>query len=180
MQWALSVKNIFEQWSGKPGFYYFTGVDVLLKLIFPGEDKQGTLLHLCHAITGEHDGIGIDTRLIINIQPPEKKASSFAPHECGGSQGKEKTPDLRLKNNNECNKPYTYKGPEYLAKQFHLQRIHDLPDQHNCNDPEEDVNSNGAFQELIQLIQKQRYQEDINDINPPDLNKTGDKKVSQS
>jgi hypothetical protein len=116
----------------------------------------------------------VKVRRIVNLDFPEKETFTGRPDDTGIPDEQEKLPDLRLKNNNQRDEPDTDKLSEDLTQQLHLEGFNDLPDQVNGNDPYKDPDGGSPFYEVVDLIEQDRKEDDIDDIDDPDVKKAVD------
>ena len=169
MKGTVLEKYCFKQEFRDLRIHHLPGVNVSFQFTLSGDHDQSPGSGLRHFLAGLNNGINMKMDGIIQLEFPEEKPFTCGPDDPGIANKEQELPYLGLKYHDKGNKTYTYELSEDLAKQLHLESFNDLPDNINCNNPYKNPNRSGPLHKVVNLIKQYGKQDDVDDVNDPDV-----------
>ena len=145
-----------------------------IKVQVPGEDDQGAGFFLAQPQQGRF--YFVEGRLFVFRgrevpgEPAAEKIGTAAQR--GVAQQEQKSPDLRLKNDDDDDETDIDELPENTGQHVHFQKTDQAPDGIENDDPDENIEGNAAPQQLVDAVDQVPDDEDVEQIQQIGIQKT--------
>ena len=163
----------FEKGGGNHSIDSFAGADKLFHLVGAFENDESAGFGLGHVHAGLDVGFEIDPGAFVDIAFPELETfEDGVACELGlGADEKKEFADFGLKDDDQGDEADTHDTSKDLAAETHVENVENAPgDIHDDENPENAYDVS-AFEQMIQLIDKESHQEDVQYIDKTDLRK---------
>ena len=137
------------------------------------ENDESAGFGLGHVHAGLDVGLEIDPGAFVDIAFPELETfENGVAGELGlGADEKKKFADFGLKDDDQGDEADTHDAAKDLAAETHVENVENAPGDIHDDEYPENAYDVSAFEQMIQLIDKESHQEDVQDIDKTDLRK---------
>ena len=160
VQGAVLEEDVFDEACIDVGHEHFARLGVVRKIHLAADDDQGAGLLAGHVHTGQDNGG--DVVLLLGVRCATREEFGYEAPTGVRPKGDEEAADVVLKEYHKHNETDADETIEDGAHEAHLKHLRDdQPNDDHGDNAAEDGQCAGAFHQLIDLVGKEGYQQDV-------------------